>query len=197
MRIGKIVPVTEAEGPGRRTAIWFQGCSLHCEGCCNPEFLDSGGGLEMSVDHIFDFIPIREVEGVTLLGGEPLEQYADLRTLICRIREAGLTNMLFSGRTWAALNADPKTKEIITMCDLIVAGPFQKGSAPDPRRWIGSTNQTIHFQTQQYQELAKNWELNLYDVEVHISNGELQFHGAPELIELLMEPRSAIKKGDA
>ena len=37
MQIAQVVPVTEAEGPGKRFAVWFQGCPLRCPGCCNPE----------------------------------------------------------------------------------------------------------------------------------------------------------------
>ncbi|MDI9627955.1 MAG: 4Fe-4S cluster-binding domain-containing protein [Acidobacteriota bacterium] len=31
--------MTEAEGPGRRAALWVQGCQFLCPGCCNPNFL--------------------------------------------------------------------------------------------------------------------------------------------------------------
>ena len=27
---------TESEGPGKRTAVWVQGCQRRCPGCCNP-----------------------------------------------------------------------------------------------------------------------------------------------------------------
>ena len=49
LRIAQIVPSTEAEGPGRRFALWFQGCSLRCPGCCNPEMLPFTGGDERTV----------------------------------------------------------------------------------------------------------------------------------------------------
>ena len=39
LNIAKIIDVTEAEGPGLRTAIWTQGCLKRCRGCCNADFL--------------------------------------------------------------------------------------------------------------------------------------------------------------
>ena len=44
MQVAQVVPCTEAEGPGKRFAIWFQGCPLRCPGCCNPEYLPFRGG---------------------------------------------------------------------------------------------------------------------------------------------------------
>ncbi|MFM7150626.1 MAG: 4Fe-4S cluster-binding domain-containing protein, partial [Gemmataceae bacterium] len=45
LSIAQTVPFTEAEGPGKRFAIWFQGCPFRCPGCCNPEMLPFRGGV--------------------------------------------------------------------------------------------------------------------------------------------------------
>ena len=39
LNVAKIIDVTQAEGPGLRTAIWVQGCLKRCVGCCNGQFL--------------------------------------------------------------------------------------------------------------------------------------------------------------
>ena len=39
LNIAKMIDVTQAEGPGLRTAIWVQGCLKRCVGCCNGKFL--------------------------------------------------------------------------------------------------------------------------------------------------------------
>src|SRR4051812_43153830 len=76
LQIAQIVAATEAEGPGLRLALWFQGCPLRCPGCCNPEMLPFEGGTRMSLAEVVDRIDasIRDhgIEGITLLGGEPL-----------------------------------------------------------------------------------------------------------------------------
>lgn len=33
------IPCTEVEGPGKRAALWVQGCDKRCVGCCNPDYL--------------------------------------------------------------------------------------------------------------------------------------------------------------
>src|ERR1700736_2187006 len=76
LRIAQVVPCTEAEGPGRRFAVWFQGCPLRCPGCCNPEMLPFVGGEEATTGTIIAQIEeAREatgIEGIPLLAGEPL-----------------------------------------------------------------------------------------------------------------------------
>src|SRR5271157_3475727 len=75
LQVAQIVPCTEAEGPGRRFALWFQGCPLRCPGCCNPEMLPFAGGQTLTLADVLaqlDAVTASAVEGITLLGGEPL-----------------------------------------------------------------------------------------------------------------------------
>ena len=73
--IAQIVPCTEAEGPGRRFAVWFQGCPLRCPGCCNPEMLPFTGGMNQPVSDLIEHLHAAQdrhgLEGISLLGGEP------------------------------------------------------------------------------------------------------------------------------
>src|SRR5581483_9626290 len=84
LQLAQVVPCTEAEGPGRRFALWFQGCPLRCPGCCNPEMLPFQGGQRMTLtDVLAQLDAAREagIEGVTLLGGEPLAHPAPAAAL--------------------------------------------------------------------------------------------------------------------
>src|SRR5213595_786953 len=76
LHVAQIVSCTEAEGPGKRFALWFQGCPLRCPGCCNPEMLPFEGGTAMTLEAVVALLKqsteANTLEGITLLGGEPL-----------------------------------------------------------------------------------------------------------------------------
>ena len=75
LSVAQIVPATEAEGPGRRFALWFQGCPLRCPGCCNPEMLPFAGGEGRTAGAVIAEVEVAHassgVEGITLLISDP------------------------------------------------------------------------------------------------------------------------------
>ena len=111
MRVARAVPATNAEGPFLRYALWVQGCGLRCPGCCNPEMLDVNGGEPRHVDAIVDEIRCarREhgIEGISVLGGEPLEQIAAVTALAEAASADGLGVIVFTGHTDAEARALP------------------------------------------------------------------------------------------
>src|SRR5690349_11345962 len=103
LQLAQTVACTEAEGPGKRFALWFQGCPLRCPGCCNPEMLLFEGGrrvpLATVLDQIQTSVADQAIEGITLLGGEPLAHAAGGAALARGVRDLGLSVMVFSGYT--------------------------------------------------------------------------------------------------
>src|SRR3712207_2737951 len=103
LRVAQVVPCTEAEGPGKRFALWFQGCPLRCPGCCNPEMLPFTGGVTRSVAEVLE--QVRDaarrdgIEGITLLGGEPIAHAAGAAALARAVQQEALSVMVFSGYT--------------------------------------------------------------------------------------------------
>src|SRR5438874_2610700 len=85
LSVAQTVRCTEAEGPGKRFALWFQGCPLRCPGCCNPEMLPFEGGRVLSLKDLLPDIEVAAavdgIEGITLLGGEPLAHAGGATTL--------------------------------------------------------------------------------------------------------------------
>ncbi len=184
LRIASVVPSTEAEGPGRRFALWFQGCPLRCPGCCNPEYLPFDGGAESTVGEIVSLLEkAREetgVEGITLLGGEPFAHAAPAAALASAAHERGLSVMAFTGFTLEQLReqADPHVAALLTDIDILVDGPYLREQPDAERRWIGSTNQRIHFLTPRYRADDACWQKK-NTLEIRLRGLELTVNGFP------------------
>ena len=176
MRIATVVDDTEAEGPGRRFAVWLQGCSIRCTGCCNPELFDPRRGTEVAATALVARIP-DAVEGITILGGEPFDQ--DLGELVRGARARGKTVMVFTGYTLAELRERGARLDGI---DLLVDGRFDE-TRPEPppprgRRWIGSTNQVMHFLGDAYRADDPRFRA-ANTIEMRLSRGAVVINGWP------------------
>src|SRR3954471_21397471 len=129
LSVAQIVPVTEAEGPGIRFALWFQGCPLRCPGCCNPEFIPFAGGETMPLADVLTMLDdavADGVEGITLLGGEPLAHAVPAAALAAAARDGGLTVMVFTGYTLEEARAqnNPAVDDLLARTDILVDGPY-------------------------------------------------------------------------
>jgi anaerobic ribonucleoside-triphosphate reductase activating protein len=139
---------TEAEGPAKRLAIWFQGCDKRCTGCCNPQLFDFKPAhilpLEELLQIVFEAKERFGIEGVTYFGGEPTLQQG-LAEFSAVIQAAGLGVILFTGR-----HAEELSEDLKSSVDLIVDGGFEKDKIDGKRNLIGSTNQRLIFTTERY-----------------------------------------------
>jgi anaerobic ribonucleoside-triphosphate reductase activating protein len=197
LQVAQIVPCTEAEGPGRRFAVWFQGCPLRCPGCCNPEFLPFEGGESIRLAHVLAAIDeAREqgIEGITLLGGEPLAHAAGAAALATAVRERGLSVMVFSGYTIEQARGmpDPHVDTLLAHTDILVDGPYVRELPDTTRRWVGSTNQRIHFFSDRYQADDPCWrEPNT--LEIRVRGAEIAVNGFParQAVGLWRKPKVA------
>ena len=153
MRIHRIVPYTRAEGPGNRFCIWVQGCHNACPGCYAVDLWDPQGGLEADPREILKQISDTEgIEGVTFLGGEPMEQAKDLAVLALGIREMGLSVVTFTGLHYESIleEADPDRLALLACTDLLIDGPYLQEEHDTSRPWVGSRNQRYRFLTDRY-----------------------------------------------
>ncbi|VTS00063.1 4Fe-4S single cluster domain-containing protein [Tuwongella immobilis] len=184
LSVAQIVPITEAEGPGIRFALWFQGCPLRCPGCCNPEFLKFSGGTPMHLSEVLAQVDAaREsgsVEGITLLGGEPTSHAIGAAALAKACQERGLSVMTFTGFTLEEhqAKADPAVLELISLTDILVDGPYLRDQPDDSRRWIGSTNQRIHFLTPRYRAEDACWQQR-NTLEIRLDPEGITINGFP------------------
>ena len=170
---------TRSEGPGTRFAIWMQGCSIRCPGCCNPEMIPREGGTQYSVDEMFERISTASSEGVSFLGGEPFNQATELGLLAQMVRRAGMGVMTFSGYTCSRLLNVPEYQMLIKNTDLLKTGPYIQALHSVRRRWIGSENQELHFLTGRYREHPDIQENYTQGVSIDLAGEEAVLSGWP------------------
>src|SRR5689334_6159334 len=141
-QIAHLTACTQAEGPGRRMAIWFQGCPLRCPGCCNPEMLPFTGGNSRSIDDLLreldDAKTHQNIEGISLLGGEPLAHAPAAAELARAAWQRQLSVMVYSGCTLAEARAlpEPAVADLLAHTDVLVDGPYLREQPETRRRWV-------------------------------------------------------------
>lgn len=152
LRVHAVEPRSRANGPGARFVVWLQGCTLGCPGCFNPGTHPEGGGRDVEVDELATEVAAARaagVEGLSLSGGEPLQQAAAAAALLGRARELGLSTLAFSGYTLEEIRDLPDGPEVLARLDVLVDGRYVAGErlATGLR---GSANQRIHLLTARY-----------------------------------------------
>ena len=160
--------LSKVNGPGNRFVLWTQGCSKGCSDCFNPETWSTNVYKELSPTQIFELIKNFEVDGVTISGGDPLEQEDELLELLMLISTIRLRKgvILFSGFTRAEISRDPIREECLRYVDVLIDGRYEKNLKID-FSLRGSSNQTFYF----FSDKILSSEL-LFDQEVEISSFE-------------------------
>lgn len=182
LQVAQLLPDTGAEGPGRRFAVWTQGCPLRCPGCCNPQMLPFGGGEAWPVPALTRrVLATAGIEGLSLLGGEPFVQAAACASLARGVRRHGLSVVVFSGYTLAelrAVDAPPGAGELLATTDLLVDGRYDRRQPEQRQRWIGSRNQELCFLTGRYRPDDPCFSAS-NTVELRLERGVLVVSGWP------------------
>lgn len=135
----RLAGVTESmiDGRGIALVVYFQGCSIHCEGCHNKELWDFGGGKEVKCDEIIKYWEDNKdfFDSVVFQGGEPTDQYTALKYLAENIEGE---KWLYTGREKEEL-----PEEVFTLFNVVVYGRFctskYTGNFP------ASSNQVIYY----------------------------------------------------
>ncbi len=144
-------------GPGVRAVLWVQGCPLRCPGCVAPETLPFAGGEVVQVKTLAEeMISLRNIEGVTFSGGEPMAQAAALAELVDDIRACrDLSVVCYTGFPLGHLRGKGTLaqKELLKRVDILIDGPYLR-RRHTTLRWRGSENQQVHFLSPRYQHLA-------------------------------------------
>ncbi|WP_151774801.1 4Fe-4S single cluster domain-containing protein [Streptomyces abyssomicinicus] len=139
-------------GPGKRLGIWFQGCGLACPGCMSRHTWEPGGGRATDVSDLarqWGEALEKGAEGLTVSGGEPLDQADALDALLtdaARLRDRfaaggeGADLLVYTG-----YEPDELTEShhrALRHADAVITGRFRV-ERPTRLVWRGSANQRL------------------------------------------------------
>ncbi|MCK5809349.1 4Fe-4S cluster-binding domain-containing protein, partial [bacterium] len=88
---------------------------------------------------------------VTILGGEPFDQYSELVNLISRIKKIGLSLIVYTGYTLKNLY-EKQYNNVLSEIDILIANPYDGKQRNTTLQWIGSENQEIYFLSNRYNQ---------------------------------------------
>ena len=145
-------------GPGFRVTIWVSGCTHACPGCQNKHTWKYSKGHKLDdmvpytnityKDKILNLIGDEHIDGVTISGGDPLDQSVqaleELAKFLSNIKKRypEKSIWLYTGYFIEDLKNYPH-KEVIKNCDVIIDGPYVKEKRNITIPFRGSTNQRI------------------------------------------------------
>lgn len=135
------------DGPGLRFTVFFQGCPHHCPGCHNPETWPFKGGTPFTPEQLIQMAKKNPLcRGITLSGGEPFAQAGpEMLEFVRLARAAGYEVASYTGYTFEELyqHGTPAQKELLTLLDTLIDGPFVQAEMSLELRFRGSRNQRI------------------------------------------------------
>lgn len=178
---------TVSEGPGRRFAIWCQGCEKRCPGCCNKEMQEFTQRHIVAVKDIINLIKNsykkNNIEGVTFVGGEPMLQAEGFAEIAEWCQQNNLTVLSFTGYLYTELKAlnNRHIDKLLKNLDILVDGPFIQEQFDTDRDWVGSKNQKLYFLSDRY-KTGIEYEHKEHSMDVLVSEKDLRINGWPFIL---------------
>ena len=157
MNYGEIKKTDIANGIGVRVTLFVSGCTRHCKNCFNAETWDFNYGkpfTKETEDEVLAALAPGFINGLTLLGGEPMEP-ENQRELLPFVRNFKAlypqkTVWCYSGYTWEQLTGKVPcharcevTDELLSLLDVLVDGRFVEAEHDISLRFRGSRNQRL------------------------------------------------------
>jgi anaerobic ribonucleoside-triphosphate reductase activating protein len=160
MQIDRIIYPITTLGPGERLAIWTVGCTKHCEKCANPELWDGNPEKDIVIDELMGAIKNNigklTIDGVTITGGDPLEQYEELCHLLPLLNEITDDILVYTGYTIeqaASIMPMEAWAKIKQYASVLIDGTYIDDLNDNECALRGSKNQNIHLFDESKREL--------------------------------------------
>lgn len=160
LRILDITAPDINNGNGIRVTLWIAGCTHKCKGCHNSWTWNYNQGKIYSIEQneiiskLSEWLDRDYVDGLTISGGDPLDQDNDglceLYSIINWFKDnyPNKTIWLYTGYTKEEIDQSNNymRKKVVDSLDVLVDGPYKeelRDTAHCPFR--GSTNQRIIY----------------------------------------------------
>lgn len=178
MNIHVYVESSYSNGPGSRFVIWTQGCSIKCKNCFNTDTHSFEKRNDLSINYIISKIKnSTNIEGVTISGGEPFDQFKDLFELVKKIKsETNLSILVYSGYSFDYITKKKAWIDITNYIDVLIDGNYDY-LKKSKTMYKGSKNQNIYFFSEKYSKDDFNLE-NPTEFIIH-ENGDINITGFP------------------
>lgn len=150
MRYAQIRKYDTANGLGIRTSIFFTGCTFNCKGCFNKLYQDFNYGEifdNKAMELLIEYLNDENVAGLTILGGEPLQQDPkEMKNFLRYVRHKLRDNQniwIYSGNTFEKILENRILLDLIKECDVLVDGLFEQDKKNLRLKFRGSSNQRV------------------------------------------------------
>lgn len=184
MYVGRIVYPVTTLGPGDRLVIWTTGCSKKCKGCMAMDlqtqhyndYIDN----EKLIRIITDIINTHDVDGITISGGDPLEQVDDMCAILPAIKELCDDVLVYTGYSYGEVESllnDEQLKIINDNVSVLVDGRYIDELNDSVSAMRGSTNQNIIFLQEKYRRIYLDYISNGRKIECRLAGNSVLLIG--------------------
>lgn len=156
LSVARVLFPVRTLGPGERLGIWLYGCDRGCAGCANPELWNQNDVALVRVDFLLSAITKMDkiIEGVTITGGEPLQQCEALNELLDGILMITEDVLLYTGYRMEEL--DDAQRAVCLKASVIIDGAYiQEQNRGHPLK--GSENQNIYYRDDIYRQYYEEY----------------------------------------
>ncbi|WP_411350209.1 anaerobic ribonucleoside-triphosphate reductase activating protein [Paenibacillus sp. WLX2291] len=151
MHICGYIPESINEGHGMRAVVFISGCRHACPGCFSPHTWSFTAGEPFTASLQQELIdgmarnPL--LDGLTIAGGDPFFSADEVAGFVEKVRAQlpQLSIWIYSGFTWEEifLQQSPKYLKLLSLCDVLIDGRFEKSLRDVSLPYRGSSNQRV------------------------------------------------------
>lgn len=149
MKFAEIKRIDVANGEGIRVSLFVTGCYFNCFKCFNPDLQNFEYGkiwTQEDTETVIEFLKPDYIDGLSILGGEPMEHASSLIDIITTIKPHLRHDQdiwLWSGYTFEEILLDMDKLTLLKEVDVLVDGQFKNDLKDLSLKFRGSKNQRV------------------------------------------------------